>query len=498
MKAKELTRGAGILLAITSLPSSYGIGTLGDAAYRFVDLLVDLKQSYWQVLPIGPTSFGDSPYQSLSAFAGNPYLIDLDDLATEGLLTKTEIRSYNWGTDEADIDYATIYENRFKVLQIAYERFDGNNPAFVLFQEETKYWLEDYALFMALKYHFDGHEWLSWDASLRDRDPEALKEYSKILHNEILFWKFLQYEFFKQWGDLKQYANNRGVSIIGDLPFYVALDSMDVWAHRDLFLLNEDGTPNGVAGVPPDSFTEEGQKWGSPIYDWNRMEADGFDWWKKRMKENAQLFNIIRLDHFVGIVRYYTIPNDAPTAKNGKWSKGPGKKLTDAMEEVLGDTHVIVEDVGLRTPIPGVKKLMNRMGWSGIKILMFAFDDDTANEHLPHNYVDNNLVVYAGTHDNETIVGYFHDKTDYELAYLYEYLNIRCKEDIPDALIRAAYGSIADVVIIQMQDLLKLGNEARMNAPSTVGRNWRWRIGTDTISEERKAWIRTLASVYRR
>ncbi|MDY5884575.1 MAG: 4-alpha-glucanotransferase [Roseburia sp.] len=498
MKAKELTRGAGILLAITSLPSSYGIGTLGDAAYRFVDLLVDLKQSYWQVLPIGPTSFGDSPYQSLSAFAGNPYLIDLDDLATEGLLTKTEIRSYNWGTDEADIDYATIYENRFKVLQIAYERFDGNNPAFVLFQEETKYWLEDYALFMALKYHFDGHEWLSWDASLRDRDPEALKEYSKILHNEILFWKFLQYEFFKQWGDLKQYANNRGVSIIGDLPFYVALDSMDVWAHRDLFLLNEDGTPNGVAGVPPDSFTEEGQKWGSPIYDWSRMEADGFDWWKKRMKENAQLFNIIRLDHFVGIVRYYTIPNDAPTAKNGKWSKGPGKKLTDAMEEVLGDTHVIVEDVGLRTPIPGVKKLMNRMGWPGIKILMFAFDDDTANEHLPHNYVDNNLVVYAGTHDNETIVGYFHDKTDYELAYLYEYLNIRCKEDIPDALIRAAYGSIADVVIIQMQDLLKLGNEARMNAPSTVGRNWRWRIGTDTISEERKAWIRTLASVYRR
>lgn len=498
MKAKELARGAGILLAITSLPSAYGIGTLGEVAYRFVDLLVDIKQSYWQVLPIGPTSFGDSPYQAVSVFAGNPYLIDLDDLVTDGLLEELEIRSFNWGTDEADIDYATIYENRFKVLQMAYERFDGAEEDFLVFQEKNKYWLDDYAFFMALKYHFNGKEWLSWDASLRDREAGAMAEYRKILHNEILFWKFLQYKFFKQWDDLKRYANGRGVQIIGDMPFYVALDSVDVWSNRELFLLNEDGTPNGVAGVPPDSFAEEGQIWGSPIYDWKHMEEDGFSWWQERMRENAELFDIIRLDHFVGIVKYYIIPNEAQSAKAGKWLKGPGKKLTDAMEEAIGDTHIIVEDVGFRIPIPGVKKLMTRTGWPGIKILMFAFDDDTANEHLPHNYTDTNSVVYAGTHDNETIVGYFHDKTDYELAYLYEYLNIRYKEDIPDALIRSAYSSIADVAIIQMQDLMKLGNEARMNAPSTIGRNWRWRIGTDTLSEERKAWIRTLAAVYRR
>lgn len=498
MKTKELTRGAGILLAITSLPSSYGIGTLGEAAYRFVDLLVDMKQSYWQVLPIGPTSFGDSPYQSVSAFAGNPYLIDLDDLVAEGLLQEVEIRSFNWGTDEADIDYAIIYENRFKVLQMAYERFDGTKEEFLAFQEENKYWLDDYAFFMALKNHFNGKEWVSWDAALRDREKSAMDGYRVILHNEILFWKFLQYEFFRQWYQLKKYAGSRGVQMIGDMPYYVAADSVDVWSNREMFLLDEDGMPNGVAGVPPDSFSEEGQIWGSPVYNWDYMEQTGFAWWQERMREYAQLFDIIRLDHFVGIVKYYMIPNGAKSARSGKWLKGPGKKLTDAMEAVIGQTHIIVEDVAQRTPIPGVKKLMTRTGWPGIKILMFAFDDNTSNEHLPHNYTDSNLVVYAGTHDNETIVGYFRDKTDYELAYLYEYLNIRYKEEIPDALIRAAYSSIADVVIIQMQDLMKLGNEARMNAPSTVGRNWRWRIGTDTLSEERKAWIRTLATVYRR
>ena len=430
LDAKRMARGAGILLAITSLPSSYGIGTLGDAAFQFIDLLVDLKQRYWQVLPIGPTSFGDSPYQSYSAFAGNPYLIDLDDLVQEKLLSVEEIRSFHWGNDEADI--------------------------------------------------------------------EALKEYETTLHADILFYEFCQFEFFKQWKKLKEYANNRGIQLIGDLPFYVALDSVDVWANRELFLLEEDGTPKGVAGSPPDAFSENGQKWGSPVYNWSRMEEDGFAWWQARMLEHAKLFDVIRLDHFAAIVKYYVVPNKAEDGRSGKWSRGPGKKLTDAIEKVIGDTHIIVEDIAGKSPIPGVKKLMARTGWPGIKILMFAFGDDTANEHLPHNYTDCNLVVYAGTHDNETIVGYFRDKTDYELAYLYEYLNIKYKEEIPDALIRAAYASIADVVIIQMQDLMKLGNEARMNAPSTVGRNWRWRIGTDELSEERRAWIRTLASVYHR
>lgn len=280
-----MARGAGILLAITSLPSSYGIGTLGDAAFQFIDLLVDLKQRYWQVLPIGPTSFGDSPYQSYSAFAGNPYLIDLDDLVQEKLLSVEEIRSFHWGNDEADIDYAMIYENRFKVLKMAFARFDIENEAFVRFCEENAGWLSDYALYTALKKHFGDEEWQKWDEPLRSRDPEALKEYETTLHADILFYEFCQFEFFKQWKKLKEYANNRGIQLIGDLPFYVALDSVDVWANRELFLLEEDGTPKGVAGSPPDAFSENGQKWGSPVYNWSRMEEDGFAWWQARMLE---------------------------------------------------------------------------------------------------------------------------------------------------------------------------------------------------------------------
>ena len=498
MGTKRLARGAGILLAITSLPSSYGIGALGDAAFRFVDLLVDLKQRYWQVLPIGPTSFLDSPYQSYSAFAGNPYLIDLDDLVKEGLLTEEEICSFRWGSDEADINYAMIYENRFKVLRMAYTRFDVQTDGFKSFQKKAGSWLSDYALYSALKRHFGDREWQSWDSGLRDRDREALEEYSKMLHNEILFYKFCQYEFFQQWMKLKNYANSRGISIIGDMPFYVAADSVDVWANRKLFMLENDGTPKGFAGTPADAFSSEGQTWGSPVYDWAAMGEDGFHWWQRRMVEGAKLFDAIRLDHFTGIVKYYTIPNHTRNVGDGKWSRGPGRKLTDAMEQAIPDTHIIVEDVGPKNPIPGVKRLMARTGWPGIKILMFAFNGDTANEHLPHNYADSNLVVYAGTHDNDTIVGYFKDKTDCELAYLYEYLNINNKDEIPDALIRTAYASIADVAIIQMQDLLKLGNEARMNVPTTVGRNWRWRVGTDSLSEGRRAWIRAMASAYRR
>jgi 4-alpha-glucanotransferase len=493
-----MTRGAGILLAITSLPSSYGIGTLGAAAFQFVDLLVDLKQSYWQVLPIGPTTLDNSPYQSYSAFAGNPYLIDLDDLVAEHLLEENEIRSFNWGQDAADIDYAAIYAKRFKILRMAYARFDPQKEEFLQFVEQEADWLEDYALYTALKQHFGDREWQSWEVALRDRNPDIMHEYRDILHNEILFCKFCQYYFFRQWKALKAYAGSRGIQIIGDLPHYVAADSVDVWVNRKLFLLDADGYPSVVAGSAPDVFVKEGQKWGSPVYNWEEMEKAGFFWWRARMQKAKELFDVVRLDHFTGIARYYSVPADAEDGRNGKWHKGPGKKLTDVIEEALGDTGVIVEDMGPKATMPGVKKLLAHTGWAGIKILQFAWDDDTANENLPHNYTDTNLVVYAGTHDNDTIVGCFRDKTDYELAYLYEYLNIHGKEEIPDALIRAAYASVADVVIIQMQDLMKLGHEARMNAPATTGSNWRWRIGADSLSEERRAWIRTLASVYRR
>ena len=498
VEAKEFTRGAGILLSITSLSSPYGIGTLGEAAYKFVDLLVDLRQKYWQVLPLGPTSFGDSPYQSFSAFAGNTYLIDLDILVKEGLLKKEEINSFNWGNDRTDVDYATLYENRFQVLQKAYERFKvrERKEEYISFEQSNEFWLDDYSFFMALKTFSDNKEWMQWDEKLKNRDSRAMEEYREKFSDEIGFWKFCQFKFFEQWKKLRKYANSRGIQIIGDIPLYVAQDSADVWAGREQFLLDEEGNPTVVAGCPPDAFSDDGQRWGNPIYNWEAMEKDGFTWWKERMRANAALYDIIRIDHFIGVVRYYSIPASEMTAKGGKWNKGPGKKLTDAIESAIGTGKIIAEDLG--SVVPGVRKLMTKTGWPGMKVLLFAFDGNTANEHLPHNFQTTNCIVYAGTHDNDTVVGYFRDKTEYQLAYLYEYLNISSKEELPDAFIRLAYSSIADVVILQMQDILKLGNEARMNLPSTVGRNWRWRLGEDTLSEERRAWIRTMATIYRR
>lgn len=496
MKEYRMTRGAGILLAVTSLPSPYGIGTMGKEAFRFVDTLSDLRQKYWQVLPIGPTSFGDSPYQSFSAFAGNPYLIDLDILIAEGLLKQEEVDGYNWGNKKDDVDYALIYESRFKVLKSAFERFDAKDEAFRKFCKENEDWLEDYSLYMAVKNEMNGRDWLSWEEGLRDREAGILERYKEQLKEQISFWMFLQYKFFEQWNALKSYANEHGIRIIGDIPLYVALDSADVWANREQFKLNEEGRPVEVAGCPPDAFSDDGQKWGNPLYDWEKMESEGFGWWKKRMEANGRLFDIIRIDHFIGVAKYYSIPAEDETARNGRWNKGPGKMLTDMIEKTLGKNRIIAEDLGVA--VPAVKKLLEKTGWPGMKVLLFAFDGNTANEHLPHNYADGNLVVYAGTHDNETIVGYFRDKTEYELAYLYEYLNIKKKADIPDAVIRAAYASVADIVIMQMQDILKLGNEARMNFPSTVGTNWRWRVLKGSLGEERRTWIRTMTLLYRR
>lgn len=492
----EITRGAGILLSVTSLPSKYGIGTLGEEALNFVDLLVDLRQRYWQVLPLGPTSFGDSPYQSFSAFAGNPYLIDLNDLIKEGLLTKTEVMEYNWGDDETDIDYAIIFENRFQVLQKAFLRFDTTQKQYIKFCEDNNEWLEDYSLFMAVKTFSQNEEWSLWEEGIRNRKKSSINEYKKLLKEQIEFWQFCQYKFFSQWNNLKEYANARGIQIIGDIPLYVAQDSADVWAHRENFLLDEDGLPKVVAGCPPDAFSDDGQKWGNPIYHWEKMEADGFEWWSKRMASNSKLYDVIRIDHFIGVVKYYTIPAGDKDARGGKWNKGPGRKLTEAIEASVGTSKVIAEDLGVS--VPGVKKLMAKTGWPGMKILLFAFDGNTSNEYLPHNYYDTNTVVYAGTHDNDTIVGYFRDKTEYELAFLYEYLGIDSKEEIPDAIIRLAYSSIANLVILQMQDILKLGNESRMNLPSTIGQNWRWRFTKDGLSEERRTWLRTLSTMYRR
>lgn len=493
----SIDRGAGILLSITSLPSAYGIGTLGYEAYRFVDKLTGMKQRYWQILPLGPTNFGNSPYQSSSAFAGNPYLIDLDMLIEKGLLTHEEVQSFDWGEGDQEIDYGKIYSNRFKVLWMAYERFDIRDREFIRFYSRNTFWLEDYSLFMALKSHFNGKEWLMWDQDIRDRKPEAIRTYRRRLEKEIFFWEFCQFQFFEQWEKLRKYAHSHGIQIIGDVPLYVALDSVDVWAHTEQFQLKEDLTPALVAGCPPDYFSHEGQKWGNPLFNWNQMEQDDFMWWRARIKRNVSMFDVIRLDHFIGMVRYFAIPPDAEKPAEGKWMKAPGRKLTDAIKEAAGEhAKIIVEDVDAH--VPGVRKLANRNDWPGIAILLFAFEEGSANEYLPHNYTDSNRVVYVGTHDNETVVGYFQDKKDHELEYLYDYLNIHSREEIPDAMIRLAYSSVADVVILQLQDVLKLGKDARMNEPNSIGNNWCWRFINGTISQERMDFIRKMATIYRR
>ena len=496
MKVKTLTRGAGILLPISSLPSAYGIGTFGNAAFKFVDLLADLKQKYWQILPMGPLTVGDSPFQSISLFAGNPYYIDLDDLIEDGLLLREEINAYRWGTSDESIDYSVLYQNRYRVLQSAFERFDCRDAQYIAFCDKNKIWLDDYSLYMALKYHFEDKAWYEWEETLRNRHEEALIEYRNRLSRHISFWKFCQYKFYRQWDVLKEYANKKGIQIIGDIPFYVAYDSVDVWVHRDFFLLDAQGGMLRVAACPPDNFSGSGQIWGNPVYDWDAIEADGFGWWKARIEQQASLFDIIKIDHFLGAVKYFSIEVGKTDIREGRWSKGPGKKFADAVERAAGDKKIIAENMG--TVLPGVNKLIRKMGWPDMKVLLFAFNGKADNEYLPHNYTDTNTVLYAGTHDNDTIVGYYRNCTDYELAYMYSYLNIDSKEQISDAIIRTAYASIADVVILQMQDILQLGSEARMNRPSTIGANWKWRFSDELLPEERRSWIRTQTALYRR
>lgn len=494
---QSLGRGAGILLPISSLPSKYGIGTFGREAYRFVDSLVEAQQTFWQVLPVGPTSFGDSPYQSFSAFAGNPYFIDLEYLIQEGLLTKEDVESKDWGEDPSDIAYATIFNNRFDVLKIAYKNSNHkDSEEYAEFCENNVYWLDDYSFYMALKNKFDNKEWSAWDDDIKFREEAALKKYRKELQDEIDFWKFCQFKFYTQWMELKEYANEKGVQIIGDIPLYVSMDSSDVWVHGRLFELDERKNPINVAGVPPDCFSETGQRWGNPLYDWDAMEKEAFSWWRERMKANATLYDVIRIDHFIGVVRYYRIPSTCPTAMEGAWKKGPGKKLTDAIKESIGDSKIIAEDLGL--VVQSVRDLMEETGWPGMKIMQFAFDGRNTNSNLPHTYTNSNVLVYGGTHDNETLTGYFEGVDEEDMEYTYKYLNVETKEEVTKAVIRSAYASVADVAIMQMQDILGLDNSARMNLPSTVGQNWRWRLLPEQFTEEHIDWLRELAETYGR
>ena len=401
-----LERGAGILMPVSSLPSPYGIGTFGSAAYEFVDFLKKARQKYWQVLPVGPTSYGNSPYQSFSAFAGNPYFIDLDTLVKEGLLTQDEINACYWGDNPTQVAYDAVFWYRFPLLKKAYARSEyREEQGYEKFCMDSWFWLNDYAFYMALKFHFDNKEWLAWPEDIRFRKKEAVESYREELKDEIDFWKFLQYKFYQQWGKLRAYANEQGISIIGDIPIYVALDSADVWTHPELFLLDEENlTPLKVAGVPPDAFSETGQLWGNPLYRWDVQEKTDFAWWKERMKASTRLYDVVRIDHFIGVTQYYAIPAGSEDGKTGEWLKGPGKKLTDAINMVIGDTKIIAEDLGIF--VPEVKELLEETGYPGMKIIEFAFSGDRFNEHLPHMYSPNS-VVYGGTHDNETLVGYF-------------------------------------------------------------------------------------------
>lgn len=473
-KIQNLVRGAGLLMPISSLPAPYGIGTMGQEAYKFVDYLKKAGQSYWQVLPVGPTSYGDSPYQSFSAFAGNPYFIDLDYLVEEGLIKKEDITKYPWGDNEEYIDYAIIYESRFKVLHQAFENSDHkNSEAYKAFLKDNGHWLEDYSMYMAVKGHFDNQEWLKWDEDIKMRTPEAMDKYAQMLADEIDFWKFCQFKFFEQWNKIRAYANDNGIEIIGDIPLYIALDSADVWANKELFELDEDVKPINVAGVPPDAFSEDGQLWGNPLYNWTKMEEMDFAWWKQRMSSNSKLYDIIRIDHFIGVVKYYSIPAGLTNAKKGEWRQGPGRKLVDAINSAIGDAKIIAEDLGVS--MQEVKDVLAYSGYPGMKIVQFAFGGGTDNEHLPHNY-NQNMVVYGGTHDNETVVGYFAEQSLEELKYAFAYMGITSKAEITDAVLRIAYASVASIAIFQVQDVLGLGSEARMNVPSTVGTNWKWRM----------------------
>jgi 4-alpha-glucanotransferase len=494
---QELNRGAGVLMPISALPSSYGIGTLGKDAYHFVDFLKRIGCCYWQVLPVGPTSFGDSPYQSFSAFAGNPYYIDLDFLVEEKLLEPAEISGLKWQETEECIDYAGIYQLRFSVLKKAFQRSKHDETKeFLSFCKDNNYWLKDYSQYMAVKSHFNNREWLVWEEDIRDRQPEALDRYTKMLDTDIRFWEFCQFKFREQWDRLKAYTNSNGIQIIGDIPLYVATDSSDVWVHGDLFELDERKNPIHVAGVPPDAFSDTGQRWGNPLYRWEVMEEKNFSWWRERMKISANLYDIIRIDHFIGIVNYYSIPATCPTAVEGKWIKGPGKKLTDAINESIEGAKIIAENLGIITE--NVKNLIEETGYPGMKILEFGLEGPEDHEFLPHNFKDTNLVAYTGTHDNETLVGFLNSKKEEELEFTYRYFNVNKKEELPYAIIRVLYSSIADVVIVQMQDLLMLDNSARINFPSTIGGNWQWRLKKSQYNELKEEILKEYASVFAR
>lgn len=506
-----MKRKCGVLLPVSSLPSPCGIGCFSREAYDFVDFLAAAGQSYWQILPLGPTGYGDSPYQSFSTYAGNPYFIDLEELCERGWIRKSQLSRCAWGEDPQYVDYEAVYRSRFRILRKAYENspyalkpaapwdgpeYDGERAEFESFVERSASWLPDYALFGAVKEAHQGRSYAEWEDDIRLRRPGAMKKWRAALADEIRFYEFQQFLFDRQWRKLRAYANSRGISIIGDIPIYVAFDSADTWSHPELFKLDAKGYPTVVAGCPPDGFSATGQLWGNPIYRWELHEETGFAWWIERIAHCFEQVDVLRIDHFRGFDEYYEIPYGDKTAENGQWVKGPGYALFAAMRAAIGNKPIIAEDLGYMTP--SVIRLVKKTGYPGMKVLQFAFDSREESDYLPHNY-SHNCVVYTGTHDNETMRGWYGNVSRHDRMFARRYVGIRSEKSAAWDCIRCAFMSVADTAIIPMQDYLNLGNEARINHPSTLGGlNWKWRLADGQTTEELAEEMRKLAATYGR
>jgi 4-alpha-glucanotransferase len=489
-------RSSGILMHISSLPSEYGIGDFGKEAYRFVDFLVKAKQRNWQILPLGITGYGDSPYQSFSAFAGNPYFIDLNEFLDRGFLDRQDLQDAYFGSDHHKVDYATLYINKMSILKKAFiNSYDYLREELQTFYREQEDWLREFALFMSIKAYYKNQSWSNWNEEHKQFDSEEVRRFEADYERDIFFWVFTQYYFLNQWKRLKQYANDKGIDIIGDLPIYVAEDSADVWANSELFNLDETKTPVTVAGCPPDAFSATGQLWGNPIYDWESMENNQYNWWIKRIKFSFKLYDSMRIDHFRGFESYWEIKNGAENAINGQWIKGPGMKLFNRIKEVLGDLDIIAEDLGFLTE--EVYQLIKDSGFPGMKVLQFAFDPREVSDYLPHNYSQNS-VVYTGTHDNETSVGWFDSIPKEDFLYTVRYMKLNYDEGLHWGFIRGAWSAVSNLAVAPMQDFLGLDNSARMNKPSTIGDNWTWRMDKNALTDELAQRISDLTELYKR
>ena len=492
-------RQSGVLMHISSLPGKYGIGSFGQSAYDFVDFLVRTKQRYWQILPLGTTSYGDSPYQSFSAFAGNTYFIDFDILIEEGLLNEADVKGAEFGDDPRKVDYAKIFDARRPIMEKAVARFlkAEDLSDYESFVEENAAWLEVFAEYMAIKEHFDNLAWTEWpDEAIRRREAASLASYREKLADKLTYHRVTQYLFFKQWLRLKAYANEHHIEIVGDMPIYVAADSADVWAQPHFFKTDAVGKPTCVAGCPPDEFSETGQLWGNPIYDWEAMDKDGYAWWIERLRESFKIYDIVRIDHFRGFESYWEVPADSETSATGKWVKGPDYKLFAAVKEALGDLNIIAEDLGFMTD--EVIELRERTGFPGMKILQFAFNPDDESIDSPH-LAPNNSVMYTGTHDNNTVLGWYKDEIDDATRqYMAQYTNRKEYETVPHAMLRTIFASVSFMAIATMQDLLELDGAARMNYPSTIGGNWTWRMTAEELNPIVEGELYSLTKTYRR